>query len=48
MDAVQRLNVGGQRRKPMHKIKSGPVENTASKRKSQMLYPNAMESFEED
>jgi hypothetical protein len=31
-----------------HKIKSGPVENTASKRKSQMLYPNAMESFEED
>jgi hypothetical protein len=48
MDAVQRLNVGGQRRKPMHKIKSGPVENTASKRKSQMLYPNAIESFEED
>jgi hypothetical protein len=47
MDAVQRLNVGGQKRKLMHKIKSGPVENTAPKRNSQMLYPNAKESFEE-
>jgi hypothetical protein len=30
-----------------HKIKSGPVENTALKRKSQLLYPSVMESFKE-
>lgn len=46
MDAVQRLNVGGQRRKLMHKIESGPTENVASKRNRVWLYHRYEESFE--